>query len=173
MHVDLQGVSYLRDTTTGERYELSEDEMELNSPIPEEPRMQYEIGHLSGSLHMLRDEVSNRMDALSESAVGASHKLESALENNLRILRATGATDVRDVRLAELAASIRSSARQPPTDMEEQQPSIDRALPPQCITANHGTEGANKNYLFWTVFEFDDQFPHIALSFAQVILTSS
>ncbi|KAF8133129.1 hypothetical protein K438DRAFT_1998232 [Mycena galopus ATCC 62051] len=95
---------------------------------------------------MLRDEVSNRMDALSESVVGTSHKLESALENNLRILRATGATDVR---LAELAASIRSSARQPvhpttlppdhagplaqPTDMEEQQPSIDRALPPQCI----------------------------------------
>ncbi|KAF8143295.1 hypothetical protein K438DRAFT_1994009 [Mycena galopus ATCC 62051] len=39
MHVDLQGVSYLRDTTTGERYELSEDEMELNSPVPEEPRM--------------------------------------------------------------------------------------------------------------------------------------
>ncbi|KAF8192705.1 hypothetical protein K438DRAFT_1969837 [Mycena galopus ATCC 62051] len=213
LHVDIHGVSYLRDTTTGDRYELSEDEMELNSPLPDrlgaatdatpsspssltEPPpnitgeeilavlvadlqngpltveqarrfnsirgmlsltreslltttglvagQRYKIGHLSGSLHMLRDEVSNRMDALSEAMVGASHKLESALENNLRILRAMGATDMR---LAELSASIRGSARQPvmptaispvqtgplapPTDMEEQQPSIDRALPPQ------------------------------------------
>ncbi|KAF8180274.1 hypothetical protein K438DRAFT_1976790 [Mycena galopus ATCC 62051] len=214
MHVDVHGVSYLRDTTTGNRFELSEDEMELNSPLPEGQgaatdttpsspsaltdtppqitgekilaalvadlqkgpltmdlakrfnsirgmlsltresllttsglvaRQWYEIGHLSGSLHTLGDEVSNRMDALSEAVVGASHKLERVLENNLRILRATGATNLQ---LAELSASIRSSSRQPtipisrppahlgplatPTDMAEVQPSIDRALPPRC-----------------------------------------
>jgi hypothetical protein len=38
------------------------------------------------------------------------------------------------------------------------------------ITANHGTEGANKNYLFWTDFEFNNRFPHISLSFAHIIL---
>ncbi|KAF8174806.1 hypothetical protein K438DRAFT_1979998 [Mycena galopus ATCC 62051] len=209
IHADVHGISYLHDTTTGNRYELSEDEMELNDPLPEaqgtasdvfpsspslltEPPpnimgeeilavlvadlqngpltveqswqfdsirgmlslmreyllttagmvagQRYETGHLFGSLHMLRDEI----DALSEAVVGASHKPESALENNLRILRVTGTTDVR---LAELAASICSSAHQPVmlaplhpaqagplaqlTDMEEQQPSIDRALPPQ------------------------------------------
>ncbi|KAF8197316.1 hypothetical protein K438DRAFT_1760097 [Mycena galopus ATCC 62051] len=213
IHVDLQGVSYLRDTTTGDRYEISDDEGDFNSPPPEargtdtdvspsspssitEPSPQitgeeilaalvadlqrgplsieqakrfnsirgtlsltresllttsglvagqrYEIGHLSESVHVLRDEVSHRLDALNEAVVGASRKLERTLEDNLRILWATGATDLQ---LAELSASIRSSIHQPTsafstpparsgplapqTDMAELQLSIDRAIPPR------------------------------------------
>ncbi|KAJ7939961.1 hypothetical protein B0H13DRAFT_1850162 [Mycena leptocephala] len=41
----------------------------------------------------------------------------------------------------------------------------------RCNRANHGTEGANENFLFWTVFEFGDRFPHIVLSFARIIAT--
>ncbi|KAF8209583.1 hypothetical protein K438DRAFT_1960590 [Mycena galopus ATCC 62051] len=184
IHVDFQGVSYLRDTTTGDRYEISDDEVDFNSPVPEaqgtdtdaspsspssitEPSPQitgeeilaaesllttsglvagqrYEIGHLAGSVHALRDEVSHRLDALSEAVVGASHKLKRALEDNLRILCATGTTDLQ---LAELSASIRSNVCQPATmasippthsgllapttDMAELQPAIDRAIPPK------------------------------------------
>ncbi|KAJ7937880.1 hypothetical protein B0H13DRAFT_1852178 [Mycena leptocephala] len=43
----------------------------------------------------------------------------------------------------------------------------------RCNRANHGTEGANENFLFWTVFEFGDRFPHIVLSFARIIARSS
>ena len=36
------------------------------------------------------------------------------------------------------------------------------------FTANVGTEGVNENFLFWKLFEFCDQIPHILLSFAQI-----
>ncbi|KAJ7939960.1 hypothetical protein B0H13DRAFT_1850161 [Mycena leptocephala] len=41
------------------------------------------------------------------------------------------------------------------------------------LATNHGTEGANENFLFWMVFEFGDRFPHIVLSFAQIIFCNT
>ncbi|KAF8143281.1 hypothetical protein K438DRAFT_1783871 [Mycena galopus ATCC 62051] len=202
IHVDIHGVSYLCDTTTGDRFKLSEDELDPGSPpinelgaaseaTPSSPSsltdppprltgeeilaalvadlqngpLTIEQSRCFNSIHgmlsltreslltttgMVADEVTNCMDTLSEAVVAASHKLESALEDNLRILCATGATDVQ---LAELSTSIRSSARQPvlpvtlhpvragplaqPTDMVEQQPHIERALPPQRAKEPH------------------------------------
>ncbi|KAJ7870417.1 hypothetical protein B0H13DRAFT_2350373 [Mycena leptocephala] len=48
---------------------------------------------MTDSVRSLRDEVATRIDELSTAVVGATHKLETTLENNLRILRATGATE--------------------------------------------------------------------------------
>ncbi|KAJ7842088.1 hypothetical protein B0H13DRAFT_1909980 [Mycena leptocephala] len=36
------------------------------------------------------------------------------------------------------------------------------------IIANVGTEGANENFLFWTLFEFRDRFAHISLMIARI-----
>ncbi|KAF8177157.1 hypothetical protein K438DRAFT_1846063 [Mycena galopus ATCC 62051] len=38
------------------------------------------------------------------------------------------------------------------------------------FTANHGTEGANRNFLIWMDFEFIDRFPHNSLSSESITL---
>ncbi|KAF8143388.1 hypothetical protein K438DRAFT_1783793 [Mycena galopus ATCC 62051] len=102
-----------------------------------------EIVGLAGRVTTLRDEVSLRIDELSDAVVGASFRLESTLENNLRVLRATGATEVE---LKALAETVRQHHAQPiaparmplevmgglasPTNLGNAASAINTAMPP-------------------------------------------
>ncbi|KAF7371684.1 hypothetical protein MVEN_00024600 [Mycena venus] len=98
---------------------------------------------LAQSLRGLRDEVATRLEELGGEISDATHRLENTLENNLRILRATGTTDQQLTHLAEAvrrrrAQPINLATRLPtmsdplanPVDLGELRETIDRALPP-------------------------------------------
>ncbi|KAF8197236.1 hypothetical protein K438DRAFT_1760025 [Mycena galopus ATCC 62051] len=105
-----------------------------------------EIVGLAGHVTTLRDEVSLRIDELSDAVVGASFRLESTLENNLRVLRATGATEVELKALAETVhqhcAQPIAPARMPlevmgglasPTNLGNAASAINTAMPPMQL----------------------------------------
>jgi hypothetical protein len=62
------------------------------------------ICDIADSVCALRDEAMIRIDELSTAVVDATHKLKTTLENNLRILRATGATEEQ---LSALVGAVR------------------------------------------------------------------
>ncbi|KAJ7820900.1 hypothetical protein B0H13DRAFT_2377684 [Mycena leptocephala] len=102
------------------------------------------IRDIADSIREFRDEVATRIDELSTAVIGATHQLESTLENNLRILRATGATKEQ---LASLATAVRKgqdyplpSIIMPPvradplpdtTELGDMRAAVDNALPPR------------------------------------------
>ncbi|KAK6988655.1 hypothetical protein R3P38DRAFT_2435110, partial [Favolaschia claudopus] len=105
---------------------------------------------LARSLRQLRNDVAERFVELSEEVTTANQRMEVTLSNNLRVLRATGATDAQ---LAQLVVAVQSGRDQPlerinldaqlheppaqAVDMGELRPAVDRALPPRREGESH------------------------------------
>ncbi|KAK7043304.1 hypothetical protein R3P38DRAFT_3347475 [Favolaschia claudopus] len=99
---------------------------------------------LARSLRQLRNDVAERFVELSEEITTANQRMEVTLSNNLRVLRATGATDAQ---LAQLVVAVQSGRDQPlerinldaqlheppaqTIELEELRPAVDRVLPPR------------------------------------------
>ncbi|KAJ7602008.1 hypothetical protein DFH06DRAFT_1153210 [Mycena polygramma] len=102
------------------------------------------IAGLAGSVRALRDEMANRIEELSDSVMNSGARIASTLDNNIRILRATGTTEES---LAQLVASVNSRRAHPiqaiamppvrdlpphmPKDMGNVQAEVDRTLSPR------------------------------------------
>ncbi|KAF7340073.1 Retrovirus-related Pol polyprotein from transposon 412 [Mycena venus] len=109
-----------------------------------------QIRTMSDSLREFRDEVANRFDEFSDAMISATHSLENTLENNVRILRATGATEAQ---LTKLASVVRAGRSDPimavnlpplaanllpdPVDLGDVRPDIDRVIPPKRDTESY------------------------------------
>ncbi|KAK6967105.1 hypothetical protein R3P38DRAFT_3215999 [Favolaschia claudopus] len=105
---------------------------------------------LARSLRQLRNDVAERFVELSEEITTANQRMEVTLSNNLRVLRATGATDAQ---LAHLVIAVQAGRDQPlervnldaqlheppaqAVQLEELRPAVDRALPPRREGESH------------------------------------
>ncbi|KAK7023746.1 hypothetical protein R3P38DRAFT_2779224 [Favolaschia claudopus] len=105
---------------------------------------------LARSLRQLRNDVAERFVELSEEITTANQRMEVTLSNNLRVLRATGATDTQ---LAQLVVAVHAGREQPLervnlnatlheppprlVELEELRPAVDRALPPRRNDESH------------------------------------
>ncbi|KAF8195190.1 hypothetical protein K438DRAFT_1968524 [Mycena galopus ATCC 62051] len=102
-----------------------------------------QVDRLAERVTSLRDEMSLHIEELSDEVIGASHRLESTLENNLRVLRITGATESELKLLAETVRQNRSHPVAPiqmhteasvpiapPTDLGNLKSALNNALPP-------------------------------------------
>ncbi|KAK7026533.1 hypothetical protein R3P38DRAFT_2777292 [Favolaschia claudopus] len=105
---------------------------------------------LARSLRQLRNDVAERFVELGEEITTANQRMEITLSNNLRVLRATGATDTQ---LAQLVLAVQTGRDHPlervtldaqlqeppvqPVELEELRPAVDRALPPRREGESH------------------------------------
>ncbi|KAK6966532.1 hypothetical protein R3P38DRAFT_3227098 [Favolaschia claudopus] len=108
---------------------------------------------LARSLRQLRNDVAERFVELSEEITTANQRMEVTLSNNLRVLRATGATDAQ---LAHLVIAVQAGRDQPlervnldaqlheppaqAVQLEELRPAVDRALPPSSFANSAPTD---------------------------------
>ncbi|KAJ7017134.1 hypothetical protein C8F04DRAFT_1279926 [Mycena alexandri] len=100
------------------------------------------VVELADQVRELRDELADRIDALREGVATASDRIEAAIEDNVRVLRATGATEAQ---LASLVSALEQGKahplsplapmdaplRTPEMPLDDLQGPIDQALPPR------------------------------------------
>ncbi|KAJ7062408.1 hypothetical protein B0H15DRAFT_958830 [Mycena belliarum] len=105
---------------------------------------------VSEALREFRDEAAERFDPLNDEIGQATNRLESTLDNNIRVLRAIGATESQLASVAEAVQKGRDDPRRPAIllplinrsdaahiALGDLQASVDHALPPQGAQESH------------------------------------